>query len=106
MFASRTLALPMTTSVPALRSSPSTPRFIRFTTPRERSTAFAQSSVTPWTPMPKLSALSWTKWTISAFLISAFVGMQPQFRQTPPRFGSRSMTTAFSPSWPARMPAT
>ncbi len=41
----------------------------------------------------------------SALWINALVGMQPQFRQTPPRF-SRSTMAVFSPNCAARMAAT
>ncbi len=41
----------------------------------------------------------------SALFKSALVGMQPQFKQTPPA-RSRSTTHVLRPSWPARIAAT
>ena len=89
-----------------LRLVGATPRFIRLTTRPLRVTADSQLMPGSFTVMPNSPAFLFRKFTISAFLMSALVGMQPQFKQTPPRLGSRSMTAAFRPSWPARMPAT
>ena len=44
-------------------------------------------------------------WLTSDERSSALVGMQPQFRQMPPRC-SRSTTAVFMPSWAARIAAT
>ena len=47
----------------------------------------------------------WKSWSTSAFRRSAFVGMQPQFRQMPP--GRSASTTATRwPSWAARIAET
>src|SRR5258708_22912085 len=54
--------------------------------------------------MPKVSALS-NSCTISALRSSALVGMQPQFRQTPPGRSSSTVATD-NPSWAARMAET
>src|SRR5216683_6049724 len=43
---------------------------------------------------------------MSAWCSSTLVGMQPTCRQVPPRYGSFSTTTVFSPSSPARIAAT
>src|SRR5689334_11880019 len=55
--------------------------------------------------MPNLS-FSWViTWASSALRSSAFDGMHPTLRQTPPQYFA-SMTAAFRPSWEARMAAT
>src|SRR5262249_37478331 len=45
------------------------------------------------------------RWYTSALRNSAFVGIQPQFRQIPPR-ASRSTSATCMPSWAARIAAT
>ena len=62
------------------------------------------STVTSPTEIPK-DFISSIECRNSAARNSAFVGIHPQFRQIPPRC-SRSITTAFMPSWAARIAAT
>ncbi len=55
--------------------------------------------------MPYSSFSCWSVWASSAFLMSAFEGMQPTLRQTPPQYFF-STTATFFPSWEARIAAT
>ena len=62
-------------------------------TSRLRLTFLLKSTLTFWTSMPYLSACLIRLYT-SAFLISALVGMQPQFKHTPPSFSLSMMQTS------------
>ncbi len=55
--------------------------------------------------MPNVLASAWKMWASSALRRSAFDGMQPTFRQTPPQYFS-SMMAVFLPSCAARIAAT
>jgi hypothetical protein len=55
--------------------------------------------------IPKTSFSFVMMWAISALRSSAFEGMQPTLRQTPPQYFS-SMTATDCPSWAARIAAT
>jgi hypothetical protein len=76
----------------------------RSDTCRERLTACARSLLISPTVTPK--SLAWPRCVIMAALSSsALVGMQPMFRQTPPRFPSSTHAVLY-PSCAARMAAT
>lgn len=75
-------------------------------TERLRSNAAPKSKrISPSEEMPKVFASCWTRWASSALRRSAFEGMQPTFRQTPPQYFS-STIAVFSPSCAARIAAT
>ncbi len=66
---------------------------------------FAASTVTPVTVTPMVAA-PWRAFSTKlAAAMSAFDGMQPQLRHTPPRL-SFSMTSVLSLSCAQRIPAT
>ncbi len=98
-------------SVPVPRRTSILFFFMRYSTPLEilsaierlRAMTFAKSIRTLSTEIPHSSDFR-IMVRISAFRRSAFVGMHPQFRQTPPR-RSRSTTAADMPSWAALMAA-
>ena len=73
-------------------------------TTRERSKAAPKSAVNS-PEMPKKSALCFRVCTTSAFFSSAFEGMQPTLRHTPPQYFSSMMATDW-PSCAARTAAT
>ena len=71
---------------------------------RDRSTIFFISKVIFSALKPKASRLS-RMWPISEDFSNAFVGIHPQFKQTPPKF-SRSTIATLSPSCDALIAAT
>ena len=81
-----------------------TPNDRRAATLRDLLTKSGKSTATSPTVIPK-NFISSIEWRNSAARSNAFVGIQPQFKQIPPRC-SRSTTTAFRPSWAARIAAT
>ncbi len=98
------LASPYTTSILFFFIRYSTPFEIRSATPRLRCMIFEKSKVRSLYEKPNSSAFL-NCWYISALFSSAFDGMQPQFRQTPPSL-SRSIRPTFLPLWAARIAAT
>ncbi len=91
------------TSTPFPFSSMPTPPTSFFTTSslnwRSFATSTLGSAVMPRWPAPRRSS------TRFAAAMSAFEGMQPQLRQTPPS-ASLSTSAVFFPSWARRMAAT
>ncbi|MNN64172.1 hypothetical protein D3C81_1795990 [compost metagenome] len=80
------------------------PLFIVAATPRERWMMASKSKEAPEADRPY--SLRWLRLSnFSPDFSRALVGMQPQFRQMPPRF-SRSTMATFRPSWLARIAAT
>jgi hypothetical protein len=77
-------------------SRPTTPSFQARSRPRSIS---GGPNETPFSLISRVSAI-----TLAACK-SALDGMQPTFRQVPPRL-SPSMSTVGMPSWPARIAAT
>src|SRR6267378_7595628 len=70
-----------------------------------RASTLPQLIFSPLTSNP--SSAPFLKWSYtSAWCSSTLVGMHPTCRQVPPRKGSFSTTTVFSPSSPARIAAT
>ena len=99
------LALPSMTVTLFFFSKCATPEERRAATLRERLTTFSRLTFTsPVTSIPK-SDICARLWRISAARSRALVGIQPQFRQIPPRC-SRSITATDFPSWLARIAAT
>ena len=99
------LAAPLTTVTPLALIRPDTPDTSFFTTLAFRFCMAAKSTETAPTEMP-LAAASWvTAWYRSTEWIRDLVGMQPAFRQVPPR-ASFSIRVTSAPSWDARMAAT
>ena len=86
-----------------LRRCP-TPADRRLATVRLRLTTFVTSNPNSLTDKPKSSAW-FIRWKTSALRRSALVGMQPQFRQMPPKC-SRSTSATVPPSWAARIAVT
>ena len=74
-------------------------------TPRDRPMTFSQLWATLSAVMPHASASCFILWYSSAPASRALVGMQPQFRHTPPS-RSRSTQATFMPSWAARIAPT
>ena len=72
---------------------------------RLRAITFDQFTFSPSNERPQVSASCPTFSYSSALARSALVGMQPQFRHTPPRL-ERSTHATFSPSCAARMAPT
>ena len=98
------LPLPSNTVILFLRIRCATPADNCFATARERFTTLARSNVASTGANP-YSGKWCSRWLISELRSSALVGMQPQFRQMPPRC-SRSTTAVFRPSCAARIAAT
>ena len=66
----------------------------------------SRSSSTPETLMPWRASFD-LAWAYSSDVCSsAFDGIQPTFKQVPPRVGVRSTQAVRRPSWPARIAAT
>ncbi|MNI82558.1 hypothetical protein D3C73_1392840 [compost metagenome] len=92
----------------AFFSRAATPAFSLLTMPSfhatvcDRSMAGAEA-VMPSVPSP--AAFSTVSYLPAAWMM-ALDGMQPTFRQVPPRPSPPSTSTVSSPSWPQRMPAT
>ena len=81
-----------------------TPLTIRSETARLREKATPKLKLTS-PSMPNVLASAWKMWASSALRNSAFVGMHPTFRQTPPQYLS-SMMAVDRPSCAARIAAT
>ncbi|MNJ59967.1 hypothetical protein D3C77_556740 [compost metagenome] len=107
--ASENSAQPLTTLTLAFFSRAATPAFSFFTTPSFHATVLDRSmagaeAVMPRAPSPD-AALATVSYLPAAWMM-ALEGMQPTFRQVPPRPSPPSTSTVSSPSWPQRMPAT
>ena len=98
------MAVPFTTSTPFPFSSRPTPPTIFFMTASLNSRSFAMSTLGASTRMPRSAAPRMSS-TRFAAAMSAFDGMQPQLRQTPPS-DSFSTSATFLPSCASRMAAT
>src|SRR3954471_24910458 len=104
VFLPASLPLPSNTVTLLLRSRCATPEESCFATARDRFTTFPRSKRDSTGSNPK--SVRWcSRWLISLVRSSALVGIQPQFRQMPPRC-SRSTTAVFMPSCAARIAAT
>ncbi len=104
VFASVKVPWPSITSILFLRIRKPTPLVWRSTMPRLRFTALLKSTCKLSKVKPYSAALFNVSRT-SAFLSNAFLGIQPQFKQTPPKF-SRSTMAVFKPNCAARIAAT
>ena len=98
------VASPITTAILFFFIRWPTPELSCFATARERFTTASRSKPT-FSALSPNSLARCIRWKISEVRSSALVGMQPQFRQMPPRF-SRSTMTVESPSCAARIAAT
>jgi hypothetical protein len=97
------VAVPSTISTPLPFSSVRTPPVSLLTTPPFQVCIFFMSSVGLATVMPMSS--TWPSFSnVLAAWITAFDGMQPTLRQTPPMY-SRSMMQVLTFSWPSRIAA-
>ncbi|MNG18069.1 hypothetical protein D3C84_1020990 [compost metagenome] len=104
---SRIFAQPWITLTPCFFSRAATPLVNRSTIASFQATLWPMSRLGAETLMPRfdcwLCCRVW--WNCSATWISALEGMQPMFRQVPPRAWPSTRTVGM-PSWPARMAAT
>ena len=98
------LAVPATTVTPYFLNRKRTPRSLWSAILRLRPMTRVQSWRGLSAASPKASSSSLRKWYCSAARRSALLGMQPQFRQTPPR-RSFSTQATFSLRCAARMAA-
>src|SRR4051812_774082 len=99
--------LPLIQSILFFLNSSSTPPVRPLTIRSLRDWTCAMSR--PMAASPSVKPHSFQSWAIlseCACSSSAFVGMQPQFRQVPPRTGARSTTAVRRPSCAARIAAT
>ena len=101
--AARPLILAMS-SVPLALSSVATPVVSFFTTVSFHLIVCAQSICGGAVSLMPMSSEWLSLSNILAAWMTAFEGMQPTFRQTPP-VAPFSMTMVFTPSCPRRMPA-
>ncbi|MNC53029.1 hypothetical protein D3C75_1024090 [compost metagenome] len=108
VLASENSAQPLMTLTLAFFSRAATPAFSFLTMPSFHSTVLDRSmagadAVMPSVPSP--AALRTVSYLPAAWMM-ALDGMQPTFRQVPPRPSPPSTSTVSRPSWPQRMPAT
>src|SRR5262245_48184681 len=106
--APRRLAVPVIDSTLFFRNRNSTPLVSPATIAFLRACTRAMSrrgGAVPSKRMPQSAAFN-ASLKVCACSSNAFVGMQPRFRQVPPRTGSRSTTAVRNPSCDARMAAT
>ena len=104
VFASRNVPRPSNSVMPFFFIRKCTPLTCFSDTWRLRSNAAPKSKCTS-PEMPKVVAWSWKMCASSALRSSAFEGMHPTLRHTPPQYLS-SMTATFRPSCAARIAAT
>ncbi|MNC20171.1 hypothetical protein D3C75_681140 [compost metagenome] len=106
------LPWPSTRVTPLALNRPAMPPVRFFTMVALRSIIAGTSMLTPLTAMPWMPKLSLASWYFQELSSSALDGMQPTFRQVPPRATLPSlplyfsMQAVFRPSWAARMAAT
>ena len=108
VLASVNSAQPLMTLTLDFLSRAATPLFSFLTMPSFHAVVWARSmaglaAVMP--SVPPLAALD-TVSNFEAAWMMALDGMQPTFRQVPPRPSPPSTSTVSSPSWPQRIPAT
>jgi hypothetical protein len=108
VLASEKVAQPLITFTLARFSRPETPWFSFLTIPFFQATVWVRSmaglaAVIP--SVPPSAAFATVSNLLAAWMI-ALDGMQPTLRHVPPRPSPASTSTASSPSWPQRMPAT
>ena len=98
--------LPMKVSTLFFLSRNSTPLTLPSTPWSLNAIIAGSTSLGVVTPMPILEKLWPASSNSSEACSSAFDGMQPMFRQVPPKVARFSTTAVFRPSWAARMAQT